>query len=240
MRWLFAVMMVAVAGPAWAQDAAAEKLFKDLEKTLRDAKTLRMAATIVSDNKAQKAEFKFDGVITMGEGDLLCSKITGDLPGAGKIVFEVTCDGKEIDTRTTPVGKPRSMPAPQGFGTLMRSLLARGGAIVVVGMQPLPLDRKSEPDDVLKVKDYKMVGKEMLGQRETVVISFVVTDADNKRPDPATVTLWLDSKTKLPVQRKIEPMGPAGGPAVIVETISEFVINQPVDAKLFVIPKEQK
>src|SRR5207247_2149211 len=95
-----------------------------------------------------------------------------------------------------------------------------------------------EQDKGTPVKNLKLGAKEMVGKREAQVVQYRLEDKDSK--DSAVVSLWIDTKTHLPLKRLIvgEKTG-KNDDIRITETYSVFTVDSKLDGKLFEIPQKQ-
>src|SRR5437016_4324735 len=108
MRWLLTLALLAVtAWPAAAQENDAEKLFREMEKKVRAARTLqlRFDASITGAD-AKKGNVK--GTLILGEGDKLRAEAEGNLFGEESKFTQVS-DGTDMKSfgYTKAPGKPK-------------------------------------------------------------------------------------------------------------------------------------
>jgi outer membrane lipoprotein-sorting protein len=241
MRLLLSLaLLVVTAWPAAAGENEAEKLFRGMEKNVREAKTLQLHfdATI-TDGNAEKWNAK--GTLVLGEGDKLRMESESKLSGF-EVKFTIVSDGTDMmrsDSTKAP-GKPKddrtkTDKSPKDFGVYFRGALPRDG--LFVSFQNL--DRRGDfPADIFKLSDFKLAGKETIGERNTQVLQYTITMKEkgkNKEPNVLSMKMWLDAKTNLPV--KMAMTGGRSGITDVTETYSEFTIDGKVDAKSFELPK---
>lgn len=85
--------------------------------------------------------------------------------------------------------------------------------------------------------NFELQGIEKLGGREAFKIQYMISDT--ALPEPVKVTLWLDTKTKLPVMRTVLLEIVDGGNTSILcaEAYTEFVLDPELDESLFMPPQ---
>ena len=242
-RSFLALTAAVLVVPAYADagENEAEKLFRQVEKKLLDAKTVR----VEFDLKTGKDEggWGCKGVLVLGEGDKM--RLDGDelkcLPRIG--------NGTKIYTLYRS-GEPGIDDSPKGLGRSLRGLLARPGIMLDFD----DILSKNAPKKTFKSSHFKLGPKDKLGDIEAQIIEYTVLVEPrsgrislsaggatisflHKDPVEAPVKLWIDTKAGVPVKLEIR-----WAPAVAnlfreyTETL-RFTINKKVDEKLFVPPK---
>jgi hypothetical protein len=81
--------------------------------------------------------------------------------------------------------------------------------------------------------DFKASAAEKIDGRDAKVVRFKVGEQGDR--DAALVTIWIDSKTLLPLKRVVVPN--PRSPAVATEVYKQFTLDPKIDAKLFQLPK---
>ena len=241
MRWLLTLALMALAAwPAVAQENEAEKLFRGMEKSVRAAKTLqlRFEASITG---ADAKKWNVKGTLILGAGDKLRVESEGKLFGE-ESKFTFVSDGTDMKSfgYTKAAGQPKqdkteTEKPPKGAGIFLRESLPRDGFFWCF----LNMNRRGElPANLFKLSDFKLAGKEKIGERNTQVIQFTTTVKEkgkDKDPNVLSMKLWIDAKTNLPV--RLAMTGGGSDITDITETYSEFTIDGKVDAKSFELPK---
>jgi len=91
-------------------------------------------------------------------------------------------------------------------------------------------DNREEVEKHILLSDFRMGPDEMVEGREAKVLHY----RRGSKKDGITVTLWLDTKTLLPVKRVAAFEGTK---ARIIDLYREFVLDPKVDASAFDLPK---
>jgi outer membrane lipoprotein-sorting protein len=235
MRWLLTVAVLALmAWPAAAQENAAEKLFRRMEKKLRTAKTVQVyfdsSVTIPPKTGSLK------GTLILGDGDKLRLEFGGK-PFGVEGNLTVVSDGTSMSSKdSADPEKDKTVKAPRALGANVRGSLLRLGVFICFN----GIDRGGNlSPDLLKVSDFKLVGKEQVGERNTQVIDYTVTEVkDVISPGKWWMKMWLDAQTNLPVKLTMTmPKDELSDISTTTDTFSEFTIDAKVDAQSFVLPK---
>lgn len=87
-----------------------------------------------------------------------------------------------------------------------------------------------DPDKDWVVKTFKLGGKEMVAKREAHLVHYEVESRGDK-PSKDAVSVWIDTKTQLPVKHSIVEKG-----CRFTATYKVFTLGSNLDAKLFDIP----
>src|SRR5262249_10282830 len=133
------------------------------------------------------------------------------------------------------IGAPKSKPTVEAVpGKLDEHLLHQFTRSTTWPMRVhLAISTEADKRLVLAVSDFKLKGKEKFGKIETKVITYSmkIERDDEVR---ASVTLWIDAQTQLPVKRvqrwfKDEPPS--------IDLFGEWKLGKKLDAKLFAVPK---
>jgi outer membrane lipoprotein-sorting protein len=236
MRWLLAATVLVLAAPIYGQDKDAEKLYRAMEKKVREAKSIKVLWEAELQNQPGESG-KVKGSTHLADGNKARIEFAGSLKGTdGKLLL--VSDGKQTVTQGTlmsPPGEPGPPPQPTraNFYKTLAALTARGGMLLPVFVSVGAKDDDSdEIDKVLPLSAFKLGGKEKIGKVDAQIIEYTIA-FDGK--DKAKVKLWLDAKTMFPVKRHMAPEGKEG--TFLAEAYSEFVLDPKLDAKLFELPK---
>jgi outer membrane lipoprotein-sorting protein len=215
--------------PAVAQDNEGEKLFRKVEQQVRAAKSLKVVFDI--DGEFGKDIIKQQGVLLVAEGNKGRLEVKTTV-GARTVMEQMIADGKEsaFVEAGKIVGERRPVDASSTEIALAASIRAGVLAALQVGQDP---KNKFDVDKVLPASDFKLGGKEMVGSREALVVTYNLAPPMG---DPVRITLWIDSKTELPLKRTT--LGKVKGvKAAAIEVYSEFALNPTLDATNFELPK---
>jgi outer membrane lipoprotein-sorting protein len=227
MRWLATMALLgAAACPAAAEENQAEKLYRNLEKKLRAAKTLRVRFDLAVTD-ARGKEWSLKGSLALGEGDRYRAEARGKLFGEAVEVVEAS-DGKSVRS-VEGKGKARDEEAsPRGAGAYFRTALPSRGFLLA----HLDLGRRGDAKAAAP-SGFELAGKDKVGKREARVVKFRLGPKDEK--DGMTAKLWLDAKTDLPL--KLALAGGKSDVREVTETYTEFAIGPELDKKLWELPK---
>ena len=201
MRWALVILLPPAFTVAGGEGNEGEKLYRDLEKRVGQAKVVRVAfaSKIMKDGK-EGGHFK--GVVALGEGDKARVELKGE--GEGKaFTLEMTSDGKKLKVVATPPGGEKEEPLPKHFGAMVRTGLSRVGptAAWLIAHPKAEGEQGADIDKVLQISDFKLGANAKVEGREARVIDYKVTPTG--RADPVMLKLWLDAKTRLPLKREL-------------------------------------
>jgi outer membrane lipoprotein-sorting protein len=231
MRFVTLVATLLVAVPAYGQDNDAEKLYRTMEKKVRSAKGIHVV--IEGEFSGEGKKGKFSATLDMAEGNKLRLEMNGAFDGKDMKVISVS-DGKA--THTTYNGESTDKGSPLDKGGFAKSLgvFARAGMLAMMRGQPDGENKEAfDLDKMLAIRDFKVGAKEKIGAHDTQVVQYVL---DPGKEGTAKVSLWIDTKTHLPVKRELM-VDDNGKNFHITETISAFDVNPKLDPKLFELPK---
>jgi outer membrane lipoprotein-sorting protein len=228
MRWIFAPAVFILLAPAFAQPNTAEKLYRGMEKTIRDAKSIKMGFEI--DAATDKDNNKVRGSVSVAEGNKARMEITGTEDGKQR-TMTLIADGKMTHFTASDMPKPESKAVESNFSQTRPQILARGGVFATFNIGPST--ESFDIDKVMPVSDFKLGNKDKIGVREAQAVECTLKP-DNGQV--AQMTVWLDTKTNLPLKRLVTTAGEKGVFRV-TEVYTEIAINPKLDGKLFELPK---
>jgi outer membrane lipoprotein-sorting protein len=223
--------------PVLAARAEAEKLFRAMEKKVREADTLRVVVeqgdvyhTELYRSKGREM-YKYKGRLLLGGGQKARLELTWQSDGKGHKDL-VIADGKQLigagehlDTKGKPVPQPRTHTAFCGQYTARLGLLPLFGAGGVEG-------EKYDIEKHIPADNFYLGRREKVGGREAQVIEYQSKRRDYRHE----ITLWLDVETGLPLKRVTERK--LGARSRTTEVYREFTVNPRLDPGLFVLPKK--
>ncbi|HYV34920.1 MAG TPA: hypothetical protein VE988_04395 [Gemmataceae bacterium] len=227
------------------ESAKAEKLYQAMANKLIATKTFQCSFELAMEFDGGKA--KLAGWAAFAEGNKSRLKADGDIFGANWQI-ETVSDGKQTRVTMAVAGKPpqsTTSDVPAKANDFLREAMARGGIFVGLFPKPKKTDRQTgivsiEQDqkertaqEIYQISDFKLGEKEMIGDRETQKIDYVLTI---NKEEQASLTLWLDPETSLPLKRNLL-MGKGKDQLHIVETYTNYRINESLDSKQFDLPK---
>lgn len=221
MRWLALFVLILAAAPARAQEGEAEKLYRAMEKKVLAAESL--ALEFNSEMTVDDKKFTVKGTIYVAAGNKTRLEMESVLFGGGKTL--IVTNGESSYMKTGNLVYDKGPFAPKG--EVLLALIARFGAA---------MEKKIATADLGKdwpVKNFKLGVKEMFGKREAQVVQYQIQD--NKIGDLTEVSVWIDTKTQMPLKRAM-----AGKDKKTIGDLAEaygvFTVDSKLDGKLFDIP----
>jgi hypothetical protein len=194
---VLAVSLLATTFPTagQAQQNGAEILFRDMEKKIQAAKAFRVAFTIEikEDGKERPGRFKGSLLLTNDNKGRMAIR---ELGGRSR-KWELVSDGKQVKSEGPPSATPKN------FHNLASIFVSRLGVFPTFPGIPFVV---AEADKVGKVEGSKLHAwgfetgaAEKIDGRDAKVVRFKVGEKGDR--DAGAVTLWIDSKTLLPLKR---------------------------------------
>jgi outer membrane lipoprotein-sorting protein len=228
MRCTVALAALILAAPAFAQQDAAEMLYRGMEKLVREAKSVKIA--FESDAAIDKNTTKMSGVVSVADGNKARLEISGSDNGKPWSMTFIA-DGKMAHFTRSDMPKAESKTVEANLSQTRPQILARGG--VFATFQIGQAKESFDIDKVMAVSDFKLGKKEKVGIREAQVVECTLKLDNGKVMQMA---VWLDTQTNLPLKRLITAPGEKGVIRV-TETYTEINLNPKFDDKFFEIPK---
>src|SRR5581483_1800247 len=99
--------------------------------------------------------------------------------------------------------------------------------------------REFKIDEEFKVSDFKLGKKEMVGKQEAQVVEYK-TVPKQQADTPFMLTVWLDTKTHLPLKRVavlVLTKDNRKATYTSTETFTKLELDGKIDAKQFELPK---
>ena len=211
---------------AGGQDNEAEKLFRDMEKKIAEAKTLRVSYESKITGMSMLRVNHVKGKVSLSEGNK--TTLEEMLKGERDVItIKLIGDGKKLKTVwVNPPGKEFVEPLPKHFNANLRTGLSRVCVFVTVLMTESEPGRKRKELDLSKMfqaSSFKLGGTTKLAGREAVLVEYQLKAPGGKMPIQAKV--WIDTKTHLPLKREL--LEKAGNRlSTIVETYSSFTLGK--------------
>jgi outer membrane lipoprotein-sorting protein len=241
MRHILSILLWSVLLPvALAQDNEAEKLFRDMEKKLHAAKAFQLAVTIETKGDTKDRVGSFKGSLLLTNDNKARLKISGDDFGEARN-WEIISNGKQLRLKpyaAMPVFKDEAtLPTPKNLhGMLTARVSGHGVFLNVLSLTYLLLEADDPRTSKLDIWGFKMGAGEKVAGRDAKVVSYKAGPKEEK--DHAAFTVWIDSKTLLPLKRVIVPGRTSGSAGITIsETYTKFTLDPKIDAKAFVLPK---
>jgi hypothetical protein len=238
---MFAPLLLLLALPG-AEPNDAERLFLQMEEKVMKAKSVECAGEM-------KAETEDGGIILIrprpytlcaegNKGRMEYSIDSGDkthkivLIGDGA-KMATTLDGKSEDPKHDP----------KFFSDVLRSQITRGSVSVSYFLpHNLSVEQPNEfkIDKEFKVSDFKLGKKEMVGKQEAQVVEYKTVP--KQQPETSfMVTVWLDTKTQLPLKRVAVHVNIEGNRKTTytaTDTFTKLELDGKIDTKQFELPKK--
>ena len=230
MRWLTAMALVALACPVFAQQNEAEKLFRAMEKQVKESKTIKVGFDVDADlGKAAAAKLKGSLVVAPGNKARLDAK--GTFEGKERSVLMLADGKQQLYSENNEPAKPRALEFD--ISTVVPQILARGGVFAMFETAP---DKKDafDIDKFLPATDFKLGAREKVGAREAQPVQYTLKPGPDRL---VQVTVWLDLKTNVPLKRVLVGTNPDKQMITVTETYTEIALNPAVEDKIFEMPK---
>jgi outer membrane lipoprotein-sorting protein len=224
-------------GAVGADDTDAKAVFGKMEATLLKAKSFQtdLAGTTVV-GKRTDADVK-GRLLVAAVNKLRVELESKDERATAKTLF--VSDGKK--THASVTGRPaKTLDTDKQLTERALASTARAGfAFEVYLLHVLTTDDEKpeafKADEELAVSDFKLGKKEMVGGVEAQAVDYALKYPLEEKPAAATV--WIDTKTNLPVKRVIT-MKPRDTVITITETYTKSVVDGKIDEKEFELPKK--
>jgi outer membrane lipoprotein-sorting protein len=238
------LLAAALVPAAPAQENAAEKLFRAMEKKIRSAKALEVVFTYQFEGKATKGSFLLtnDNKARLRVSGPFSFGVKGD---AG---FVLISDGKKFKLKGArlvrapngqagfKLGGQTEGEIPKAFHAWRAAEVSRIGIGVMVLGLPYTLGDETDPDAEgvrMKVNDFRAGAAKKIGKRQAKAVHYRCGKGGN---DDVEVTVWIDTETGLPLKR-VYLAHPESEKIRITERYSATKLNPKVDAKAFKLPK---
>jgi hypothetical protein len=136
----------------------------------------------------------------------------------------------------SPFGEENKEEAvPKNLHDLASKLVSRAGlagtVFVIRKRGSGPANEDPDPEKLFRVHDFKMGEAEKVNGRDAKVVRYRI---DVNKMEEAEITLWVDSRTLLPVKRLAVT---DKDKAPITETYKQFKLNPKLEDKTFELPK---
>ncbi len=246
------LLSVVVSPPALAQDNEAEKLFRDMEKSILAAKSVEVRFDYQIENRdGEKWKWKTKGTLLLTKDNKAQLKVSGYFADERDAPFQLVSDGKRLKTKGAKFvvasngvpgveqGGQSEQETPKNVHAALGALMSRGGIWYSLFVMPYLLREGIDPDaegSRVKAYDFKLGAAEKVGEREAKLVRYRFGDGGNDGPE---IILWVDGKTLLPLKRVFDlrkNRGVVSG-IIITESYNEFTLDPKIDAKAFELPK---
>lgn len=238
MRYLLSGLLVLNLVPTiLAQGNEAEKLFRAMEKKIIQAKAFKVVVAIET-GRDTKRPGSFKGFLLLTKDNKARLKFSGVDFGEVRR-WEMVSDGKQIKLRPYDLGVPElckeeaTLAMPKRLQRYFATCLIRWGvypnlprmaAAVVAG------DKDNQAPKRFPLGGFKMSAAEKIGDRDAKVIRYKIRGWSGIKDDDATFTVWIDTKTLLPLKR-VSQLGRTFGE--VTEIYKEFILDPHIGAGTF-------
>jgi outer membrane lipoprotein-sorting protein len=227
--WVMSAVLLTVLGQG---NNDAEQLFRRMEEKLAKAKTLEL----VFEGKLEVKEGN-ESVTLRREGSLLLaegSRMRLEMKEGAKAETMwrlMVSDGARMKVLDKG-SDPQVQTAPKSGNSEVLTWVTRAG--VLLPQMPLPDVQAADGNDRYPVSDFRLGNKEKVGEREAQRLEYQLVVKGH--PGIFAVTVWLDTKTDLPVKRLVTFQMP-GHMATLTEGYMKLTLDGNVDAKKFELAK---
>jgi outer membrane lipoprotein-sorting protein len=229
MRWMLILAVLSLGLPAQAQENEGEKLYRKAEQQIRSAKGLKVVFEVNGGSGNDTA--KTMGYMMVAEGNKARLEIKTTIADTTQ-QEQIVADGKESALLEGGKVVGQRLPVDPASAEAALAIVIRAGVLAVLQIAPEP-KTKFDIDKILPMSEFKLGAKEMVGSREAQVVTYKLAPPLG---EPLQITLWLDTKTDLPIKRmtlgKVKDVK-----SIAVEVYTEVGLNPTFDAKIFELPK---
>src|SRR5437868_1524328 len=155
MRWMLTAAMLLPGLPALAQENEAEKLFRAMEKKVREADGLKTVFSVNGD-LGKDMKMTATGYVVVAKGNKIRVEVNAK-QGKQDIKLQMYADGKLMAASINGKFEGEPKPAEGNMTEAISQVTARGGVFVGLDSQPEPEDKaKFDIDKFLVVSDFKL------------------------------------------------------------------------------------
>ena len=233
---LFGIVLGGSDSLAGSEKTEAEKLFRQMEAQLGEAKTIQCNFQMVL-QACPGGIAKGSLILADGNKSRTEMENAGERQKADRVV--TVCDGKKmaiIEAGATV----QAHDVPQWQNKALKAGFARVG-ITTTRLAPLADEGKDfKADEAFAVTDFKLGENGRIGLREARLIQYtLVTKGLDVRTGKTrfAVSLWLDVETSLPLKRVVVPLE-GDLEFTLTETYRGLTLDGKIDSKQFELPKE--
>ncbi len=216
-------LIVLLVTPA-AEPNEAEKLFREMESKVNKAKNIECHYEYkLEAGSVTRTE---NGTLLVAEANKLRMDVTNESGGRTFKIMQIA-DGMKM---AFVLGSQKEFTdAPTWLTDGMRSALTRSG--LFLGTSITLNEKKLKVDEHFKVSDFKLGKKEKVGDKEAQVVEYTFKD---KGSSSYAVSVWIDTKTNLPLKRVIQTDNKI---ISATETYTKLDLDPKIDPKQFELPK---
>ena len=222
------MLLLCVVVPSHAGEDAST-FFKELESKLLAAKTVRFNATAISEGAFA---FSFNTEIVLAQGNRARLNAEGSMMKQARSP-QLTSDGHQMVFGLAETNRKETTPGALNEGLLIgltRMGIMHNLAMLSGGKAPDGTDGKAK--EWVTLTDIRLKKGVSLDGKQTNQVTFGITVGG---VPSATAVLWLSLDHGLPLRRE-QTVAFDGGSMTVIETYSNFVLNDPVAENAFDLP----
>jgi outer membrane lipoprotein-sorting protein len=226
MHPLSSLVLCALTVSAQAQNNDAERLYRNFEKKLTEAKAFKLVFDLNPDKNYPKVK----GDLTLAAGNKMRYEFQAE-EGGMNFKGILVSDGTTLSLKGTLDREPvtKKGPTPKNFGINARTCWARGGAYFIATNGQMPPDQGK-----LILKDFRMLPEQRLGERMARIIEFKIQEGEQ---DIHVCKIWFETKSKLPLKRTFEVSRDGKMTLVATEFYTRWQFEPPLNDKMFELPR---
>jgi outer membrane lipoprotein-sorting protein len=207
--------------PAQA-DNKGEELFRQMEDTLKNAKTFQCAFEVTIDEGRVNSK----GILALAEGNKFRLEMAGK-KGDREFKNVAICDGTTLAVSEGKDGKwEKKKEGPKALRDHFLRMFGKAGLTAAVEVPP---------EEQFQLTNFKPGKKVQLAGQEVQLLEYKISFKGDKAF--ALVTVWLDTKSHLPLKRALLSYEEGKKKATITETYTRPRVDEKIDAKTFQVPK---
>ncbi|HYT87337.1 MAG TPA: hypothetical protein VEL76_01330 [Gemmataceae bacterium] len=234
MRYVLSALLMLVPLPrALAQTNEAEKIFRAMEKKIIEAKAFKVTVAIDAKGDTKDRVGRFKGFLLLTSNNKARLKASGVDFGEVRN-WEMVSNGKQVKLRPYSLGVSESfkeeatLETPKNLHRHLATRVSQLGVYLNLLRTALLVFGSDDPRSKLDLWGFKEGTAEKVGGRDAKVVRFRVGPRAEK--EHAVITVWIDTKTLLPLKRVIVPNLRSVG--IIIETY-EFTLDPRIEAGAF-------
>jgi len=215
----------------------AEELLKKSSEKLAAAKSFQCKSQLIVHGPI--GDLTMEHTFRCASGNKLFLEVRGKLRNKD-FQCRIVSDGAKLCVEQD--GKRTDSETPEDLNKTVLTMIPRVSLMGAVTSMACPVPGDGKPLESVEYSDFKMGKAEKSGDRELYRIEYKVTQVKPTRLTQSVetpCTLWIDSKTLLPVQRDMK-VKLGNGDHIFRETFSEMKVDEKIDPAKFELPKETK
>jgi outer membrane lipoprotein-sorting protein len=222
------LLLAANAPKAEGAENDAEKMFRNMEEKLAKAATLELVfeGKLEVEEGKESSTIRRDGSLLLAEGSRMRLEIKEEAKAetTWRLMVSNGARMKVLDKGSDP----QVQTVPKSGNSEVLTWVTRAG--LLLPQMPLPDVEVTDGKDRYSVSDFRLGNKEKVGERQTQRLEYQLVVKGH--PGTFAVTVWLDTKTDLPVKRLITFRMP-GHMATLTEGYTKLTLNGEVDGTKF-------